>query len=138
MGKYEPLTEFLRMQAGNEVEMTFAQIERVIGSKLPPKAQKHRAWWSNNSSNNVMTKAWLEAGFRSEKVDMAARRLFFRRARASLPTKVSADDTRTPRHHPLIGWLKGTVHIADGVDLTKPADPEWGERAWGDEKQDAK
>ena len=70
MGKYEPLTEFLRMQAGNEVEMTFAQIERVIGSKLPPKAQKHRAWWSNNSSNNVMTKAWLEAGFRSEKVDM--------------------------------------------------------------------
>jgi hypothetical protein len=45
MGKYEPLTEFLRKQAGNEVEMTFAQIERVIGSKLPPKAQEHRAWW---------------------------------------------------------------------------------------------
>ena len=138
MGKYEPLTGFLRKQAGNEVEMTFAQIERVIGSKLPPKAQEHRAWWSNNASNNVMTKAWLEAGFRSEKVDMAARKLFFRRVRASAPTKIGADDTRAPKHHPLIGWMKGTVHIPEGIDLTEPADPEWGERAWGDEKQEPK
>jgi hypothetical protein len=136
MGKYEPLTEFLRKQVGNEIEMTFMQIERVIGSKLPPKAQKYRAWWSNNSSNNVMTKAWLEAGFRSEKVDMAARKLFFRRARISTLAKVSADDRCAPKHHPLIGWMKGTVQIPAGVDLTEPADPEWGERAWGDAKHD--
>src|SRR5713101_8428531 len=79
MGKYEPLTEFLRKQVLNEVPMTFAQIERVIDAPLPPKAQHHRAWWSNSPSNNVMTKAWLEAGFRSEQVDMDGRRLVFRR-----------------------------------------------------------
>jgi hypothetical protein len=28
--------------------------------------------------------------------------------------------------------MKGTVTIPEGVDLTEPADPEWGERAWGD------
>ena len=27
--------------------------------------------------------------------------------------------------HPLIGWMKGTVTIAEGVDLTEPACPEW-------------
>ena len=61
MGKYEPLTEFLKQQTGSEVRMSFAQIERVIGSKLPPVA-RHRAWWSNSPSNNVMTQAWLDAG----------------------------------------------------------------------------
>jgi hypothetical protein len=32
------------------------------------------------------------------------------------------------KRHPLIGWLKGTVQIAPGVDLTEPADPEWADR----------
>jgi hypothetical protein len=29
--------------------------------------------------------------------------------------------------HPVIGCLKGTVHIPEGVDLTEPADPKWGD-----------
>jgi hypothetical protein len=28
--------------------------------------------------------------------------------------------------HPLVGSMKGTVQVAPGVDLTDPADPEWG------------
>ncbi len=63
MGKYEPLGEFLRNQRTQEVPLTFNEIEKITGAKLPPKAQHHRAWWSNNSSNNVMTKVWLEAGY---------------------------------------------------------------------------
>jgi len=59
--KYHPLTLHLHAQAGDRVRMTFAEIERVIGGKLPPSAAS-RAWWSNNPSNNVMTKAWLETG----------------------------------------------------------------------------
>ncbi|MEA2881693.1 MAG: hypothetical protein QOH32_949 [Bradyrhizobium sp.] len=128
MGKYEPLTDFLQKQPGAEVRMSFAQIERVVGFRLPPVAQRHRAWWSNSPTNNVMTRAWLDAGFRSEQVDMAARKLVFRRER-SVPKIESAEKSG---RHPLIGWMKGTVTIPDGVDLTEPADPEWGERAWGD------
>ncbi len=131
MGKYQPLSEFLRQQAVNEVRMSFAQIERVIGGKLPPKAQQHRAWWSNSPSNSVMTKAWLAAGFRSEQVDLQGRKLVFRRASDHTPqTATKRDDLSGP--HPLIGWMKGTVRIPPGVDLTEPADPHWGERAWGD------
>jgi hypothetical protein len=136
MGKYEPLTEFLRKQPVNEVQMTFSQIERVIDAKLPPKAQKHRAWWSNSPSNSVMTKAWLEAGFRSEQVDMAGRKLVFRRVTPrteipkTQPSSPSGGGTGGKRH-PLIGALKGWIRIMPGTDLTQPADPEWGERAWG-------
>jgi hypothetical protein len=126
MGKYEPLTEFLKKQPGTEVRMTFAQIERVIGSKLPPVAQRHRAWWSNSSTNNVMTQAWLDAGFRSEQVDMGSCKLVFRRETAveRSPAAAGAKQGR----HPLFGWMKGTVTIPPGVDLTQPADPEWADR----------
>jgi hypothetical protein len=134
MGKYEPLTKFLRNQAVNEVQMTFAQIERVIDANLPPKAQKHRAWWSNSPSNSVMTKAWLDAGFRSEQVDMQGRKLVFRRV-SSGGTKPGPSSGGRPaearKRHPLIGALKGWIRVAPGTDLTEPADPEWGERAWG-------
>src|ERR1041384_4747372 len=79
MGKYEPLGRFLRQQRRREVPLTFGEIEKITGVKLPPKAQHQRAWWSNNPSNNVMTRVWLEAGFESAQVDMEARKLVFRR-----------------------------------------------------------
>ena len=65
MGKYEPLTKFLCEECKDKdyVEMTFNKIEDVIGEKLPDSVRRHRAFWSNNEHNNVMTKAWLKAGF---------------------------------------------------------------------------
>lgn len=127
MGKYEPLTVFLQKQRVDHVEMSFAEIERVVGFKLPRSSQKHRAWWSNSPSNSVMTAAWLAAGFESEQVDMEGRKLVFRRIGKRGPTAPSAGSAR----HPLIGALKGTIWIAPGVDLTEPADPQWGEIAYG-------
>ncbi len=132
MPKYDPLSDYLRRQTAPEIRMSFEQIERVIGSKLPPKAQLHRAWWSNSPSNSVMTKAWLEAGYRSERVDIAARKLVFKKVRAApRGTAGSAVDASgsgegTTHTHPLFGWLKDTARVAPGVDLTEPADPEWG------------
>src|ERR1700749_860471 len=79
MGKYDPLGDYLRHQRGQEVALTFEDIERITGVKLPPRAQHHRAWWSNNASNNVMTKVWLEAGYETSQVDLSARKLVFRR-----------------------------------------------------------
>lgn len=80
MSKYEALGDFLKRQPGERVSVSFAEIERIIGAKLPPSARKHRAWWSNNPTNSVMTTVWLAAGFESEQVDVAGRRLVFRRA----------------------------------------------------------
>lgn len=141
MGKYEPLTGFLGRQRASEVPVTFAEIERLIGAPLPPVARKHRAYWSNNSSNNVMTKAWLAAGFKAERVDMASGKLIFRREKAAEPSistpsynQSAAEDwsggaASTPEtpsgRHPLFGALKGTVTVAPGVDLTAASDELW-------------
>jgi hypothetical protein len=127
MGKYEPLGAFLRGQRTQEVPLTFTEIERITGVKLPPKAQHHRAWWSNNASNNVMTKVWLEAGYESSQVDMSARKLVFRRvvktskASGGLAKPYATSDG----HHPMRGALKDITFVPPGVDLTEPADPEW-------------
>jgi hypothetical protein len=34
---------------------------------------------------------------------------------------------KQPRRHPLFGFMKGTLWVAPGVDLTEPACPEWDE-----------
>jgi len=139
MGKYEPLTEFLSKQPLDEVRMSFEQIERIIGSKLPSSAQHHRAWWSNNPNNSVMTRAWLDAGFRSEQVDMADHKLVFRRAEHGQPAGAGPQPEQggaAPKQHPLIGCMKGTIWIAPGTDLTQPACPEWGEVAYGNKTWD--
>jgi hypothetical protein len=138
MGKYQPLSDFLKNQAKDEIRLSFAQIERIIGQKLPPKAQHHRAWWSNSASNNVMTKAWLDAGFRSEQVDLEDRKLVFRRLRAGRHAAGTSQGKRpaVSKRHPLFGAMKGLITIAPGVDLTEPAMPEWGEVAYGDKSWD--
>lgn len=104
--------------------MSFEDIERIVGARLPQSAFNHRAWWSNNPTNSVMTKAWLAAGFRSEEVDMVGRKLVFSRhlpnASPGGATRVAPASTGSPLAG-LFGGLKGTVHIEPGTDLTLPS-----------------
>jgi hypothetical protein len=131
MGKYENLGAFLQKRREREVPLTFREIEKITGAKLPPKAQHQRAWWSNNPSNNVMTKVWLEAGFESAQVDMSARKLVFRRVvKAGAASRGFAEPPPKPfatrdGRHPIRGALKDITFVPPGVDLTEPADPEW-------------
>jgi hypothetical protein len=127
MSKYDALGAFLRNQHNDRVPMSFADVERVTGRKLPPSAAKHRPWWSNNPDNSVMTRVWLDAGFESEQVDMAGRKLVFRRVRKPADSAGGENGGgREGQYHPLLGALKGLMRIAPGTDLTKPADPDWG------------
>jgi hypothetical protein len=133
MSKYAPLGEFLRKQRATLVPMTFSQIEKIVGTPLP-KSKQYPAWWSNNPWNNVMTQIWLDAGFETEQVDVESRRLVFRRVRKDdekSDAPGSSGPAHPPRGHPLVGWMRGTVTVAPNVDLTEPADPEWGQMAWG-------
>jgi hypothetical protein len=130
MGKYEPLGKFLRQQGSELVAMKFEDIERLVGSKLPESSRQYRAWWSNNPNNNVMTKVWLNAGFQAEQVDIEGRRLVFRKVSPGKQNEKAASTSgeAPPRRHPLLGALKGLLRVMPGTDLTKPADPSWGEK----------
>ena len=125
MSKYSPLQDFLTAQRAGEVPMTFAEIERLIGGPLPP-SKLQRTWWSNNASNNVMTRAWRAAGFRTARVDVAGERLVFRREHeegTSTPGGGAAEAGNVLER--LRARLGGTVRIAPGVDITAPTGERW-------------
>lgn len=60
-GKYQPLTEYLRRQPGDSVQLTLVEISAVIHMPLPPSARL-RHWWS--ASTAAHGRAWRSAGWR--------------------------------------------------------------------------
>lgn len=120
MSKYDPLTNLLNSSHSDIVAMTFVEIEHQLGFPLPASSRNHRAWWSNNPSNNVMTKAWIKAGYISEEVDIENERLVFRR---------NADPEAPPMlisgEHPLFGALKGRITVSIDFDLTSETGEAW-------------
>jgi hypothetical protein len=82
MSKYEPLFRHLCAADDDALEMTFEQIECLVGP-LPRAASLRREWWSNERTDRsaVQTKAWLDAGRQVESIDRAARRVRFSAAR---------------------------------------------------------
>ena len=129
--RYAPLTAYLRRVGQPHVAMTFEEIEAVVGHPLPASARRHRAWWSNNPTNSVITWAWLAAGYKSEQVDMEAGRLVFRRDSGNAGKETATEAAPPPFTDratllkALYGALKGTVTVPDGTDLTAPTATDW-------------
>jgi hypothetical protein len=117
MGKYEPLPQFLSTKPGELHRMSFEQIERVLGFKLPKSAYEHEAWWSNNVTGHSHSRTWLAAGWRTQEVDLGARKVTFRRSALDAPRKSSKRDPW--------GCMAGTVTFVPGVDLTAPTGESW-------------
>jgi hypothetical protein len=116
MSKYEALPQFLGTTAGGIKRMSFAEIERVLGFKLPKSAYEYEAWWSNNPTGHSHSRAWIEAGWRTEAVDLAARKVTFQRL-------VGGDGENGPSaNRERWGCMAGTVTIMPGVDLTEPTE----------------
>jgi hypothetical protein len=71
------LTRRLESSGAGRLELSFAEIERLIGGRLPPSSQ-YPAFWSNSSS---YAKAWKRAGYESTRRDVPAGRMGFVRTR---------------------------------------------------------
>jgi len=79
MTKYNPLGSYLKYQSVTLVRLSFAEIERILGFKLPSSAYLYPAWWSNTLSHRLgLTLAAY--GFRSRDLDLSAQRISFLRA----------------------------------------------------------
>lgn len=70
--KYQPLEEHLesRRRGTQQLTLSFAEIENILGDRLPQSAYTYREWWSNQSdvSNRPQAKAWISAGYEVETV----------------------------------------------------------------------
>ena len=82
MAKYDPLFEFLCRRPDEVLDLTFDDVEAVVGA-LPASARKYSAWWANEAEggNHVQARAWLNAGREVESADLSHERVSFSVAR---------------------------------------------------------
>ena len=77
MAKYDPLFKHLCRAGDGPVEMSFAEIDRLVGG-LPASATTHSAWWHNEvAGSHVQARAWIEGGRQVDRVDLNAQRVWF-------------------------------------------------------------
>ena len=62
MAKYDPLKRYLRRQKRARLDLTFPEIERIIGAMLPKRAHQPQ-WWTTADPVPLQAEAWGEAGY---------------------------------------------------------------------------
>lgn len=81
--KYRPLEEWFRKQPvmPAQIELTFDQVEEILGAPLPASATKLQTWWTNVQPKIQSHRtAWLNNGWVVSEFDQQARRVKFIRA----------------------------------------------------------
>lgn len=88
--KYEALTSYLRFRAAftDTVKLSFAQIDGIIGDNLPLTAYRSTEWWENSPSN-VHAKAWVNAGWKVEEVNLKEAYVVFKKEVKAQPAPSS-------------------------------------------------
>ena len=98
--KYERLVLYLdrlRAEGVQEVEMSFSELEGILGAPLPAAARNFRPWWSNSSQS---PKPWQIAGFRSRAVHLGRKTVIFHRlppGEMAQPAVRGPADAQAPR-----------------------------------------
>lgn len=120
MSKYEILCDHLRSMTEPVWRARFADVEAVLGFSLPRSAYSYPAWWSNDATGHSHSLAWLEAGWKTEQVDIAAQQVTFRRAKDAQPAQTKGKASRLGSGETLHGAIPGVIQMVSGTDLTKP------------------
>ncbi len=81
MSKYDLLKRFLDVipQGTFNKDLSFSEIEKVLGFKLPKSAYEYREWWANPSSakDHPHAQSWLKAGWKVESVSLSEKLVYF-------------------------------------------------------------
>lgn len=78
--KYHPLFQYLYDSGQDEVTLSFAAIEEIMGTTLPGSARQNRSWWSNRAKGGLQAGAWLRAGYNVTELDLATEQVTLRKA----------------------------------------------------------
>jgi hypothetical protein len=82
--KYLPLDDWFRQQpvTAEPIDLTFDQVEALLGNPLPKSATKLMTWWTNVEPKIQSHRtAWLNHGWTVAEFDLQARRVKFVRVR---------------------------------------------------------
>jgi hypothetical protein len=82
VSKYGGLAGYLKFRGSftDVVKLSFAKVDGIIGDNLPMSAYKTEKWWSNTPTN-VHSRAWLDAGWNAEEVNLKEGYVVFRKVK---------------------------------------------------------
>lgn len=63
--KYLALKTYLEHKKMASIQLTYNEIEHILGFSLPQSAHKYQAWWSNNYDHSQAI-AWMDAGYETD------------------------------------------------------------------------
>ena len=67
--KYKPLYDYLSQRKEDNLQLTFAEIEEILGFPLPASFSHYSSCWANNENGqHHHCRAWLDAGYRTVNV----------------------------------------------------------------------
>ncbi len=82
--KYNKLSHYLMRAEKSAFSLSFSEIEKILGFELPQSAYKYPAHWANSPNYPTqIAKAWLDAGYRTEQVNLSNRTVVFRKGEIS-------------------------------------------------------
>ena len=68
--KYDPLTAYLAALPADEVTLTFAEIEAIVGAALPASARQSSYW--TTTLQPLVARLWVRAGWRVARTDLSS------------------------------------------------------------------
>lgn len=74
--KYRALTLYLKKSNFERIKLTFAEIEKIIGSPLSYSARTNRANWANSTSQSLAC-SWLKVGYKTVEVNLLSEYVVF-------------------------------------------------------------
>lgn len=80
-GKYRALWQWLRSQEGEELRLSFADVEQILDMPLPPSARNHLPHW-DGYQGTALGRAIRDAEWRASQVSLTDERVTFLRADA--------------------------------------------------------
>lgn len=74
--KYRPLAEYLVKSDSTRVELSYAEIEAILGFRLPDTARNFKqSFWANTKTHSYAS-SWLEVGYKT-RVDVNSDKVTF-------------------------------------------------------------
>ncbi|MBN1995532.1 MAG: helix-turn-helix transcriptional regulator [Anaerolineae bacterium] len=126
-GKYAPLFAYLQQQPDSGLlELSFAEVEEILGKPLPSRAYTTRAWWSNTQT--AQGRAWQEAKWLIDDIDFETKCVVFRPTRISYrvtPARKSPEWTgeQIKALREFAGWTQ--QELADRLSVRQQTVSDW-------------
>lgn len=134
LAKYDPLYEYLKSREQGYWRASMTEIEKILGSPLPPSAKRQQSWWSNvSNSTHVQAAAWMNAGWETSDVVPGGKVTFTRVNSGAVIAKSVSGAKPTPKAPTSPEWAKPqraapTTNLieSDGDDASESDAPtEW-------------